>query len=67
MQTRDDMPAYVTVYVAVDDLRATLDRAAELGGKAVIEPTAIPGVGAFALFQDPAGNVVGILAQQGQQ
>ena len=63
MQTREGMPPYVTVYVAVPDLRATLDRAAELGGKTIVEPTAIPRVGQFALFTDPDGNLVGVLHQ----
>jgi uncharacterized protein len=65
MQTSGDMPPYVTVYVAVPDLRTTLDRAAELGGKTIVEPTAIPGVGQFALFTDPDGNVVGLLYENG--
>ena len=64
MQTRGQMPPYVTVYVAVDDLQAMLDRAGELGAKTVVEPTAIPGVGRFALFGDPDGNVVGLLQEQ---
>jgi uncharacterized protein len=61
MQTRGDMPAYVTVYVEVEDLAATLQRAAELGGRAIVQPTDIPGVGAFGLFSDPEGNVIGVM------
>ena len=61
MRCRDDMPAYVTIYVAVEDLDSTLARVDELGGKALLPPTPIPGVGAFALFQDPEGNTIGIL------
>ena len=45
------MPAYVTIYVAVEDL----------GGTSLVPPTPIPGVGSFALFQDPEGNTIGIL------
>lgn len=62
MRLAEDVPAYVTVYVEVDDLDATLARAGDLGATTVVPPTPIPGVGAFALFRDPEGNVVGILA-----
>lgn len=63
MQTRGEMPPYVTVYVAVADLRSMLDRAGELGARTVVEPTDIPGVGQFAMFSDPDGNVIGLLHQ----
>ncbi len=62
MQTRPGMPSYITVYVQVEDLHAALDRAAALGARRLVEPTLIEGVGSFALFQDPEGNVVGLLA-----
>jgi predicted enzyme related to lactoylglutathione lyase len=61
MRCRDGMPAYVTIYVAVDDLDTTLARVKDLGGTPLVPPTPIPGVGAFALFQDPEGNTIGIL------
>jgi predicted enzyme related to lactoylglutathione lyase len=54
---------YVTVYVGVDDLRVTLRRAEELGGKMVVEPMPIPGVGRFAMFQDPDGVMIGIFEE----
>ncbi|MET9273528.1 VOC family protein [Kribbella sp. NPDC003557] len=66
LQTSGEMQPYVTVYVAVDDLRAMLDRAAALGAKTVVTPTMIPGVGEFALFADPDGNVIGLLHQQAE-
>jgi predicted enzyme related to lactoylglutathione lyase len=62
MQTRPGMPPYLTVYVQVENLDAALERAAGLGARRVVEPTPIEGVGSFALFQDPEGNVVGLLA-----
>lgn len=64
MRMRGDMPAYVTVYVSVDDLAASLEHAVKLGGKALVPPTPIPGVGAFALFQDLDDNVIGLLQPQ---
>jgi len=59
------MPAYVTFYVAVEDLAATLERVQGLGGTTVVPPTPIPGVGAFAMFEDPEGHMLGIIKQQG--
>jgi predicted enzyme related to lactoylglutathione lyase len=51
---------YVTIYVQVEDLSAALARAESLGGKAIVQPTDIPGIGAFAMFLDPDENVIGI-------
>ena len=65
MRCRDDMPAYVTIYVAVDDLDATLAKVKDLGGTPLLPPTPIAGVGAFALFQDPEGNTIGLLHPAG--
>jgi len=61
MRTPGEMPPYVTIYVQVPDLDAALRRVAELGGRQVKEPTPIANVGAFALFQDPEGNLIGLL------
>lgn len=63
MQTRDDMPAYVTVYASTDDLDGTLERVGELGGETVVPPTEIPGVGFFAMFRDPGGNIIGLFRE----
>jgi predicted enzyme related to lactoylglutathione lyase len=51
---------YVLFYVEVDDLQAYLDKAAKLGGKTMIPPTPVPGMGEFAWFTDPEGTVVGL-------
>jgi predicted enzyme related to lactoylglutathione lyase len=51
---------YVTVYVQVDNLQATLDKAGQLGGKTLVPPTEIPGMGAFAWLSDLDGNVIGL-------
>lgn len=61
MQTHGDMPPYVTVYVSVENLEETLQKAAELGGRILVQPTPIPGMGSFALFQDIEDNIVGLL------
>ncbi|MCI0439826.1 MAG: VOC family protein [Chloroflexi bacterium] len=59
-QAPENMPTYVTFYVQVDDLQKYLDKAESLGGKALFPPTPIPGMGAFAMFGDPAGNTIGL-------
>ncbi len=51
---------YVTVYVRVDDIQAYLDKAEGLGGKTVVPPTEVPGMGQFAWFSDLDGNTVGL-------
>jgi predicted enzyme related to lactoylglutathione lyase len=59
----DDTDSGVKFYVRVDDLAATLDRAVELGGTRVAEPTDLPeGYGSYAIFADPDGNPVGLWA-----
>lgn len=61
MRCREGMPTYVTIYVAVEHLDATLAKVEDLGGTSLLPPAPIPGVGSFALFQDPEGNTIGIL------
>lgn len=50
----------VLVYVGTDDIEASLEKAESLGGKSVTPKTEIPGMGWFALFTDPTGNLVGL-------
>ena len=58
--TQEGAPPSLTFYVLVDDLQAYLDKAVKLGGKPVVPPTPIPGIGGFAMFADLDGNVVGL-------
>ena len=51
---------YLTFYAQVNDLQAYLKKAESLGGKTVIPPQEVPGMGHFAWFADPDGNVVGL-------
>lgn len=54
----------VSIYVEVDDLQASLDKAEDLGGKTLITPQIIPGdMGSFAVFLDPSENYVGLYRQ----
>lgn len=56
----DQMPSHVTIYIQVDDLQKYCDKVVSLGGKVVVPPSPIPGVGAFAMFNDPEGNMIGL-------
>lgn len=51
---------YVTFYVQVDDIPATLKKAESMGAKTFVPMTEVPGMGHFAWFQDPEGNAIGL-------
>lgn len=50
----------VYIYIATDDIEATLTKIESLGGKTLVPKTEIPNMGWFALFTDPTGNRVGL-------
>ncbi len=50
---------YTAFYVQVDDVQIALDKAVELGGKAIVGPVPIP-TGTFAWISDPGGNTLGL-------
>jgi predicted enzyme related to lactoylglutathione lyase len=52
---------YVTIYIQVDDLQASLDEAESLGGKTLVKPVALPDGRRFAWLADPDGNTIGII------
>lgn len=53
-------PGYQTnrplLYLAADDIDASLGQVEANAGKIVVPKTEIPGVGWYAIFDDPAGN-----------
>ena len=51
----------VTIYVDVEDLQATLDKATSLGGNIVMPPMQVQEGLQVAQFSDPDGNVIGIM------
>jgi predicted enzyme related to lactoylglutathione lyase len=57
---QDGKPA-VTVYISVDDLQSTLDKAKGLGAEVVMPPMDVPNGPKIASFKDPQGNVIGIM------
>ena len=50
----------VLIYVATDDVEASLAKAVALGGKVIVPKTEIPNIGWFGVFTDPTGNSIGL-------
>lgn len=57
-----DVPG-VSLYVQVRDIRASLARAAELGGTITMEPLDVPNGPTIAFLKDPEGNGLGLVQQ----
>ena len=52
---------YVTFYVGVDDIKSSMAKVEQMGGKTIMPPTELPDFNVtFALFSDPEGHVVGM-------
>ena len=54
------MPSHWQYYVWVDDVAAAADKAAALGGKVMVPPMDMPGIGTMAVLQDPGGAIVAV-------
>ena len=54
-QKQENCPSHWMAYIAVDDINAVTEKAAGLGGKVHVEPCEMPGIGSFALLEDPFG------------
>ena len=57
----ESIPPHWQPYVAVGDPDATVARATELGGSAIMEPMDVPKVGRIAVLRDPQGATFGII------
>lgn len=55
----DGPPLWIS-YVFVDDARAALAKAVELGAEVFMDITEVPGKGTFALIADPQGGKLGL-------
>ena len=53
-------PGNMLFYIAVDDLAAYRKKILAAGGKIHVEEQAVPGMGAFCLFTDPEGRMMGL-------
>jgi predicted enzyme related to lactoylglutathione lyase len=56
-------PGKLAFYIDVDDIEAFAKKVREAGGKIVVDKMDVPGVGQFALFEDPDGRVLGMWKQ----
>ena len=56
----EEMPNYVMVYIDVESIDDTLAAVNAAGGQTVTPRTVVPDVVVFAMFTDPAGNLVGL-------
>jgi len=56
----EDMPSYSCVYVGCEDINETLAAVEANGGTTAVPRTVIPDIVTFAMFTDPAGNLVGL-------
>jgi len=52
-------PGNMTMYIAVDDLASYRKRIVAAGGKIHVEEQEVPGMGAFSLFTDHEGGMMG--------
>jgi len=58
-----DYAGHVTFYVQVPDAEATLAQAETLGGKRMMGPDEVPGMGIkIGLFSDPEGHTIGVMS-----
>ena len=65
-QRPEPWPGNMTLYIAVDDLADYRKRITEAGGKIHVEEQEVPGMGAFTLFTDPEGRMMGLWKIKGQ-
>lgn len=55
-----DAPPHWMSFVAVEGIADRTARARELGAEVFVEPTEIPGIGAFAILADPTGAIINL-------
>lgn len=55
-----------TIYIEVDDLKPALAEIEKLGGKTVTPETVVPGMVTYATFNDPSGNLLGLVKSDPQ-
>jgi uncharacterized protein len=57
-------PGDTLFYIDVDDLAAYRERIVAAGGTIHVEAQEVPGMGAFSLFTDPEGRMMGLWKAQ---
>jgi hypothetical protein len=53
-------PPGLNLTLAVRDCNEVLDNVIQSGGKVILPRTEVPNIGVFAMFEDPAGNRIGL-------
>ena len=53
-------PGNMLFYIAVDDLAAYRSKVEAAGGRIHVKEQQVPGMGAFSLFTDPEGRMMGL-------
>ncbi|MFM7507588.1 MAG: hypothetical protein ACKO3M_13745 [Rubrivivax sp.] len=56
------MPPAWGCYLTVSSVEDTMAQCAALGGKTLVPPMDVPGVGRMAVLQDPQGAVFSVMA-----
>jgi len=56
------MPSHWGCYVTVDNVEASVAKCSALGGKTLVPPMDVPGVGRMAVIQDPQGATLSLMA-----
>lgn len=56
-----EMPTCPSIVIAVEDIRAAMNRVTEAGGIILGYPVEIPGIGQYVAITDSEGNRVGML------
>jgi predicted enzyme related to lactoylglutathione lyase len=59
-QREGPWPGNMLFYVDVDDLAAYRTKVLAAGGRICVEEQEVPGMGAFSLFTDPEGRMMGL-------
>ncbi|MGI8641109.1 MAG: VOC family protein [Pyrinomonadaceae bacterium] len=56
-----ETPPHWMSYIAVDDVDASVEKVAELGGSVCVPPMDIPNTGRFCVINDPSGATVSLI------
>lgn len=60
----EQMPSYQIMYIEVESIDDHLARAEAMGADTVTPRTVVPGMVTYAMFHDPAGNLVGLVEEE---
>ena len=62
-----DLPPYWLIYITVHDMDRSTKQCLELGGKVLVGPKGMGGIGRYCVIQDPAGAVAALLEPASSQ